>query len=335
MIGSLSTMNMEEVMEIESTMGKGTRRPTDINAPKRPMTAYFLWADKTRASVAEANPEYSVTELSKQLGKMWKSVPKAEVSAFQAKYEKAKSAFDVKMEKYKKTANYKKFCHELQAFKIHETKKPFKSDPNAPKRHLSAYMLYGASVRGQIIKENPDFSPPQVMKEQSIWWKALSEAQRKPWVEKAEAGQRKYRKQLEKYMKTSNYQTYMTERDAYKAKMIAKRNKLLGIKLKRKRARSDSNKKAKKAKRSRSGSRKQQRSRSASRKGSTSRSASRRRPSRRSTSRRRARKGSKRRGVERRRARRRGGAARRARTPKAPKRSASRASSSSLSSSSS
>jgi len=333
MSGSLSTVNMEEVMEIESTMGKGTRRPTDINAPKRPMTAYFLWAAKTRASVAEANPEYSVTELGKKLGKLWKSVPKNEVSAFQAQYEKAKGAFDVKMEKYKKTANYKKFCHELQAFKIHETKKPYKSDPNAPKRHLSAYMLYGASVRGQIIKENPDFSPPQVMKEQSIWWKALSEAQRKPWVEKAEAGQRKYRKQLEKYMKTSDYQTYVTERDAYKAKMVAKRNKLMGIKLKRKRARSDS-KKAKIAKRSRSGSRKQQRSRSASRKGSTSRSASRRRASKRSTSRRRTRKGSKRRGVERRKARRRGRAARRAKTPKAPKRSASRATASSLSSSS-
>jgi len=323
MSGPLNTMNMEEVMEIESTMGKGTRRPTDINAPKRPMTAYFLWATKTRPSLAEANPEWSMTDIGTELGKLWKSVPQAEVSALQKKYEKAKSAFDVKMEKYKKTANYSKYCHELLAFKIHETKKPFKADPNAPKRHLSAYMLYGASVRGQIVKENPDMSSTEVMKEQSLWWKALSDAKRKPWVEKAEAGQQKYRKQLEKYHKTSDYQAYVTERDAYKAKMIAKRNKLMGIKMKRKRARSDSYK-VKKAKRS--GSRKQQRRRSSSRKDkSTSRSASRRRRTSKRRTSRRERKGSKRRGVERRKARRRGRAARRAKTPKAPKRSVSRA----------
>jgi len=331
---SLGTMNMEEVMEIESTMGKSTRRPTDLNAPKRPLSPYFLWAAKTRASVAKANPEWSVTEISKELGNMWKSVPKAEVSALQAKYEKAKGAYFVKMEKYKKTANYSKFCHELLAFKIHETKKPFGSDPNAPKRHLSAYMLYAASVRDQIVKENPDFASTEVVKEQSLWWKALSETKRKPWVEKAEAGQRKYRQLLEKYYKTSDYQTFVTERDAYKAKMIAKRNKLMGIKLKKKRARSKSkdSRKAKRAKRS--GSRKQERRRSSSRKGSTSRSASRRRSSKRKSSRRKSRKGSKRRGVERRKARRRGRrAARRAKTPKAPKRSASRASEASSSSS--
>jgi len=326
----LKTLNMEEVMEIESTMGKGTRKPTDINAPKRPLSAYFLWANKTRASVLEANPEYSLPEVGKKLGEMWKSVPKAEVVALQAKYEKAKSAYDKKLEKYRKTANYKKFLHELQAFKIHETKKPFKSDPNAPKRNLSAYMLYGASVRGQIIKENPDISITEVAKEQGIWWKALSEAQRKPWVEKAEAGRKKYQKQLEKYCKTSDYQDYVAERDAYKAKMIAKRNRLMGIKLKKKRARSgDDKKKAKKAKHS--GSRKQRRRSSSSRpRSSTSRSAARHRSSKKKTSRR-ARKGSKRRGVERRKARRRG-MARHARTPKAPKRSASRASGSSSSS---
>jgi len=323
----LKTLNMEEVMEIESTMGKGTRKPTDINAPKRPLSAYFLWANKTRASVLEANPEYSLPEVGKKLGEMWKSVPKAEVVAFQAKYEKAKSAYDKKLEKYRKTANYKKFLHELQAFKIHETKKPFKSDPNAPKRNLSAYMLYGASVRGQIIKENPDISITEVAKEQGIWWKALSEAQRRPWVEKAEAGRKKYQKQLEKYCKTSDYQDYVAERDVYKAKMIAKRNKLMGIKLKKKRARSgDDTKKAKKAKHSSS---RKQRRRSPSRRSSTSRSASRRRSSKKKTSRR-ARKGSKRRGVERRKARRRG-KARHAKTPKAPKRSASRASESSSS----
>merc|ERR550525_2175731 len=80
-----------------------------------------------------------------------------------------------------KTSNYKKFQMEILAWKIHETKKPFRQDPNAPKRNLSAYMLYGASVRKQILKENPDMEAKDVMREQSVWWKGLSEKERAPW----------------------------------------------------------------------------------------------------------------------------------------------------------
>jgi len=179
------TVNMEEVMEMESGMGKGTRKPSDMNAPKRPMSAFFQWANKTRPSIMKEHPEWGVAEIGKKLGSMWKKVPKSEVEEFQVKYDKAKKVFDGKMEKYKKGANYRKFQTELLAWKIHVTKKPFGADPNAPKRSLSAYMLYAASVRDQIIKENPEITAAEVMKEQSVWWKALSEAQRKPWNDKA------------------------------------------------------------------------------------------------------------------------------------------------------
>jgi hypothetical protein len=118
----------------------------------------------------------------------------------------AKKTYDAKLEKYKKGANYRKFQTELLAYKIHMTKKPFGPDPNAPKRSLSAYMLYAASVRDQIIKENPEMAITDVMKEQSVWWKALSEAQRKPWNEKSAAAKAKYEKLLAKYQKTSDYQ---------------------------------------------------------------------------------------------------------------------------------
>ena len=38
-----------------------------------------------------------------------------------------------------------------------------KKDPNAPKKPLNAYMLYGNSVRSQIREENPDLSMPEVV----------------------------------------------------------------------------------------------------------------------------------------------------------------------------
>merc|ERR1719373_835141 len=89
------------------------------------------------------------------------------------------------------------------------------------------------------------------MKEQAVWWKALSDAERAPWLKKAAAAKTKHAKLLAKYHNTADYQTYMAEKEAYKTDQLAKRNKLMGIK--KKRARSSSaapKKKAKKAKRS-------------------------------------------------------------------------------------
>jgi hypothetical protein len=330
------TVNMEEVMEMESGMGKGTRKPSDMNAPKRPLSAFFQWANKTRPSIMKENPEWGVAEIGKKLGSMWKKVPKSEVEGFQAKYDKAKKTYDAKLEKYKKGANYRKFQTELLAYKIHMTKKPFGPDPNAPKRSLSAYMLYAASVRDQIIKENPEMAITDVMKEQSVWWKALSEAQRKPWNEKSAAAKAKYEKLLAKYQKTSDYQNYIKEKNEYKTMMVAKRNKLMGIKLKKKRARNEDDSDGKKAKKvKRSSSRKSSRRRSARR--ARTPKAPKRRPRtserRRKAARRRARapKGTKRRSSSRSvstsRSASKRRSVRRAKSPKAPKKSSSRASS--------
>merc|ERR1719193_2900339 len=246
------TVNMEEVMEMESGMGKGTRKPSDLNAPKRPLSAFFQWANKMRPAIMKEHPEWGVAEIGKELGGMWKKVPKSEVEGYQSKYEKAKKVYDTKMEKYKKGASYRKFQTELLAYKIHMTKKPFGPDPNAPKRSPSAYMLYAASVRDQIVKEHPEMTAAEVMKEQSVWWKALSEVQRKPWHDKSDSAKAKYDKKLIKYQKTSDYKKYIKEKEEYKTEMIAKRNKLMGIKPKKKRARNEDaeDKKVKKAKRS-------------------------------------------------------------------------------------
>merc|ERR1719266_1562526 len=177
------------------------------------------------------NPEFSVGEIGKLLGGMWKKV--SDRSAFEAKAKKDKAAYTAKMEKYVKSASYKKHQVEMLAWKIHCTKKPFGKDPNAPKRSLSAYMLYAASVRDKIVKENPEMEASAVMKEQSVWWKGLSEKERTPWVSKAEAAKKKYQSQLERYMKTADYQKHVKAKEAYKQEMLEKRNKLMGIRKKR------------------------------------------------------------------------------------------------------
>jgi len=300
----MSTFDIEAVMEIEHSLGKGAKKPVDDAAPKRPLSAFFLWANKMRPSVMKENSDASVGQIGKILGMMWKKTTSSDRESYESKAEKGKKVYHSKMERYKKTSSYKNFQLKMLAWKIHETKKPYPKDQNAPKRNLSAYLLYGASVRSKIVKENPDIAAAEILKEQAVWWKSLSTKDRKPWLEKAEAEKVKYQKKVARYMKTSDYQSWATGRDEYKKMMLEKRNKLMGI---RKRARSESKpgsvKKQKRTAR-RSRTPKASRRRSSSGK-SRMRSARRSRTPKASKMRSSSRRSSK----------------RRARTPKAPKRS--------------
>merc|ERR1719469_158476 len=270
------------------------------------------------------NEGASLGAIGKLMGQKWKKVSASDRTPFETKAASQKKTYHAKMEKYQKSANYRKFQMTMLAWKIHETKKPYPRDPNAPKRSTSAYMLYAASVRSKIVEENPDIAVTEVMREQSVWWKSLSEGETQKWKDKAAAGKKKCDAQSARYMKTADYQNHVQAREAYKKEMLVKHNKLMGIK---KRARTPNKAKGE----PKSPSKKKQKRRSARRsrtpKASKSRSVSRRRrsakspkdPKKRSRKRRavkrrsKAPKGSKR-------STSRSTSRRRARTPKGPKR---------------
>merc|ERR1719334_1021015 len=65
-------INMERVTEIEAGMDKSTKKPSDMNAPKRALSAYFLWAAKARPAVMKAHPGWTAAQIGAQLGKDWK-----------------------------------------------------------------------------------------------------------------------------------------------------------------------------------------------------------------------------------------------------------------------
>eukprot|EP00483_Globobulimina_turgida_P000238 UN00238 len=53
-------------------------KPKQNGAPKRPMSAYFLFAADEREAVKEANPDLSMAEISKVLGADWAKLSKRE-----------------------------------------------------------------------------------------------------------------------------------------------------------------------------------------------------------------------------------------------------------------
>jgi len=258
---------LEEIMEIEATMGKGAKKPRDLNAPKRPvMSAFVIWAGTVRPKLKAANPEWTMGRVATELGYTWNGLSSSKKKPFLDQAGKASRNYLKKMDKYSKTHEAKQFQKVMLAWRIKQTKTPYGPDPNAPKRPYSAYQLYAKAIRGQVIEENPDSLASEIMTIQAIWWKALNNEDREPWDEQAAVEKKKYERALAKYRKTDEYLMYVTEREGYKERMISRRNKLMGIKKKkRSRAKDQPSRSAKRARRAKTPTHRRMRSRSASR----------------------------------------------------------------------
>ena len=56
-----------------------------------------------------------------------------------------------------------------------KSKKRAKKDPNAPKKALSAYMLWLNDTREEIKKDNPGISITELSKKAGVLWKAMED----------------------------------------------------------------------------------------------------------------------------------------------------------------
>merc|ERR1719499_2162657 len=173
------------------------------------------------------------------------------------------------MEKYKTTKEYAAFQKKKEQHKLDSVKKSkFKKDENAPKRPLSAYILFGNDHREKLVADGLTFT--EAMSKCGEMWGKLSDAKKKPYQDKAAVAKAKYEKEVEKYQKTAKYKKYVAERDAFNA---AKKAELKKIDAK-------NNPKPKAASKSKSRSKPRARSRSKSKKRSGKKKAQKRSRSR-------------------------------------------------------
>merc|ERR1719204_2964224 len=99
----------------------------------------------------------------------------------------------------------------------------FKKDENKPSRPLSAYFLFMADEREELVAGG--MTHVEAMTKIGDMWTALSNAKKKPYQDKAAAAKAKYANVLEKYKKTAQYKKYQKEKDEfyYNKKLALKR----------------------------------------------------------------------------------------------------------------
>nr|XP_028594589.1 FACT complex subunit SSRP1 isoform X2 [Podarcis muralis] len=91
-------------------------------------------------------------------------------------------------------------------------------DPNAPKRPLSAYMLWLNANRDKIRADSPGMSVTDVSKKAGELWKGMSKEKKEEWDRKAEDAKRDYEKAMKDYTEGGKSDSSKKEKSKKKKK---------------------------------------------------------------------------------------------------------------------
>ncbi|CAD8136905.1 unnamed protein product [Paramecium octaurelia] len=76
------------------------KKERDPNAPKRPLTPFFLFSQKYREKVLERNPEVKLPQISQMAGQKWNSMSEEEKQPYVDQYNEAKYQYDEDLKEY-------------------------------------------------------------------------------------------------------------------------------------------------------------------------------------------------------------------------------------------
>jgi len=97
------------------------------------------------------------------------------------------------------------------------------SDPNAPKRPLSAFFQWRSHVHNKIKNSMPvSHTFGDLARKFSEEWKALSEAEKKPYLEKHAVQKKTYEKLMTAYKHTENFRRFQRQRKEFKVESAKK-----------------------------------------------------------------------------------------------------------------
>lgn len=177
--GQVQQVAQIQQQKVVSASPKVNQKPAkDPNAPKKPLSAYFLFSQEERLKVKAENPDYSITEVAKELGKRWATLNPDIKSSYEQRYQDARRLYEQELNNYK-------------------PKK--KKDPNAPKQPLSAYFIFSTEERLKVKESNPHYSICEVAKELGRRWAEMDPQVKQRYQARAEEERQKYDNDMANY----------------------------------------------------------------------------------------------------------------------------------------
>lgn len=205
--------------------GKKVKKEKDPLKPKKPVSAFFMYANDRRAALLEEAK--SMVEISKIAGEEWKNMTQEKKAPYEEMAKKQMEEYNRQVEIYnqKKLQDASNIEREedeqrkivkqeaLQLLKKKEKteniikktkenrqkKKKENSDPNKPKKPASAFLIFSKETRKELSQERPEIGNSTINAMISVKWKELNEAEKEIWKELAAPAMAAYKKELECY----------------------------------------------------------------------------------------------------------------------------------------
>jgi len=115
--------------------------------------------------------------------------------------------------KYKKTNSYRDFMKQKREYKLKNVIRMSRlKDPNAPRRPVSAYLLFTKTFR----LDYPKLSTIDVARAAGKAWNVLGEVEKKKYTDEANAERENYKKLLVAYKKTAEYEAFREKQVKFK-----------------------------------------------------------------------------------------------------------------------
>eukprot|EP00659_Diplonema_papillatum_P004888 gene4888-7546_t len=171
----------------------------DPNAPKRPLSAYFIFSGEKRVEVKEENPDLKIGEVAKKLGELWGEMSDAEKKPYQKKAEALKAKYQEDLKEYEANKEDDDEDEDEDDEPKKKKKKTAAKDPNAPKKPLTSYFLFLADKRASTKAENPDLNNKELVTELGRMWSALGDDEKQVYETQNAKAKAEYAKALEKY----------------------------------------------------------------------------------------------------------------------------------------
>ncbi|KAL4631403.1 high mobility group protein B3-like [Arapaima gigas] len=155
----------------------------DPRKPKGKMSAYAYFVQTCREEHKKKSPEIPVNfaEFSKKCSGRWKTMSGKEKAKFEEMAKQDKIRYDQEMMNYM------------------PGKKGKKKDPNAPKRPPSGFFLFCSEHRPKIKAQNPSLGIGDVAKRLGEMWNNLTDANKQPYLMKANKLKDKYKQDVADY----------------------------------------------------------------------------------------------------------------------------------------
>lgn len=179
------------------------KRPArDPGAPKRNMSAYLLYQNAMREQFKALNPGMTFGQLAKYTSAMYSELPPSEKEAWVARAEADKARYLHELASYVPPPGYDPKGDAIVSpvtTKGGRKGKPEK-DINAPKRNMSAYLLYQNAMREQFKRENPGMTFGQLAKYTSHMYKNLTPEEKGTWEARAAQDKARYDAEISAYV---------------------------------------------------------------------------------------------------------------------------------------